>query len=227
MFHLLSFLFSRFSIEVIMPVFKSGESVPDWCELNFFDIIELQPGDTHVFERVAEMEKVMIGSGKCRLSANGEVVDGEAKTRLELPTPDGQFEVLDVFVPSTVIRLGGKWGDDLGGFGVFTAALNDHRTNGGDPITYEKDTAFDRHFHDCDEYWIFFEGHCEVVSEDKHYRVGPGDCVATGMGWHHDLPKVKEPIKAVYFETTMQREMRRGHLWEHKHGPARPVPERV
>ena len=93
-----------------MPVFKSGESVPDWCELNFFDIIELQPGDTHVFERVAEMEKVMIGSGKCRLSANGEVVDGEAKTRLELPTPDGQFEVLDVFVPSTVIRLGGKWG---------------------------------------------------------------------------------------------------------------------
>jgi hypothetical protein len=62
-FHLLSFLFSRFSIEVIMPVFKSGESVPDWCELKYFDIVELQPGDTHVFERVAEMEKVMVGSG--------------------------------------------------------------------------------------------------------------------------------------------------------------------
>ena len=210
-----------------MPVFKSGGPVPAWCELQFFDMVALQPGDSHVFERRSEMEKVIIGSGRCRLSADGDSVSGEGRTRLDLGPGSGALRVSEVVEPSTVIRVGGTWGVDLGGFGVFTAALNDHRTNGGDPITYEKETAFDRHFHDCDEYWIFFEGRCEVVSENKHYEVGPGDCVATGMGWHHDLPRVYEPIKAVYFETTMQGDNRRGHLWEHKHGKAHPKSDRV
>jgi len=47
------------------------------------------------------------------------------------------------------------------------------------------------------------------------------------MGWHHDFPRVDRSVKAVYFETTMQGKKRRGHLWEHTHGPAQPVLERV
>ncbi len=31
-----------------MPVFKSGRGLaPKWCELEFFDIVRLEPGSTH------------------------------------------------------------------------------------------------------------------------------------------------------------------------------------
>ncbi len=66
-----------------------------------------------------------------------------------------------------------------------------------------------------------------AVSERKHYEVGPGDCLAIGMGHHHDLPIVTEPVRAVFFETTLEGQKRRGHLWEHTHGPAEPRADRV
>ena len=67
------------------------------------------------------------------------------------------------------------------------------------------------------------------MSEDKFFDVGPGDCVATGMGWHHDVPCVEGggTLKAVWFEGTLEGQKRVGHLWEPKHGPARPEAERV
>ena len=47
------------------------------------------------------------------------------------------------------------------------------------------------------------------------------------MGHHHDFPEVFEPVRAVYFETTLEGQKRRGHLWEHTHGPSAPAPGRV
>jgi mannose-6-phosphate isomerase-like protein (cupin superfamily) len=66
-----------------------------------------------------------------------------------------------------------------------------------------------------------------VYSEGKRYEVRPGDCVATGMGHHHDFAEVLEPVQGVYLETTLEGQQRRGHLWEHTHGPAHPHPGRV
>ncbi len=40
---------------------------------------------------------------------------------------------------------------------------------------------------------------------------------------HHDFPRAFEPVKAVYFETTLDGQKRLGHLCEHTHGPAQPV----
>jgi mannose-6-phosphate isomerase-like protein (cupin superfamily) len=94
-------------------------------------------------------------------------------------------------------------------------------------VDYPKTTHFDSHYHDCDEYWILFQGRGIAVSEGKMYEVREGDCVATGMGHHHDLPRVIEPMKAVYFETTLEGQKRRGHLWNHTHGPAEPKRGRV
>ncbi|MAG17292.1 MAG: hypothetical protein CMJ21_04395, partial [Phycisphaerae bacterium] len=54
-----------------------------------------------------------------------------------------------------------------------------------------------------------------------------GDCLATGMGHHHDVRYVHEPLNSVYFETTMMGQKRRGHLWNHTHGPAQPRMDRV
>ena len=62
----------------------------------------------------------------------------------------------------------------------------------------------------CDEYWILFAGSGVAVSEGKRYEVSAGDCVATGMGHHHDFPVAHEPVRAVYSETTMEGEKRRG-----------------
>ena len=111
--------------------------------------------------------------------------------------------------------------------GQQASGLGDPAQNRGDPVGYRKQTAFDNHYHDCDEYWILFEGSGVAASEGRLYDVGPGDCVATGMGHHHDFPIVREPVKAVYFETTMEGQRRRGHLWNHTHGAAEPRPERV
>ena len=74
---------------------------------------------------------------------------------------------------------------------------------------------------------VVFEGRGVAVSEGRLYEVGPGDCIATGMGHHHDFPEVFEPVRAVYFETTMCGQKRRGHLWDHTHGVAKPKADRV
>jgi len=47
------------------------------------------------------------------------------------------------------------------------------------------------------------------------------------MGHHHDFPLVATPVRAVFFETTLGGARRRGHLWNHTHGPAHPQPERI
>lgn len=210
-----------------MPVFRSGDVVPSWCELKFFEIVRLNPGETHVFERREPKEKLIVGAGHCVLQVEGDEIRAEERTNVDLKTAAGQFEVVNVTEPVTLIRMCGVWDDDVGGSGIFTVAHVDDPEEKGDPISYSKSTSIDNHFHDCDEYWILFEGSGEVVSEQKHYAVSPGDCLAIGMGWHHDFPRVDAPVKAVYFETTMQGEKRRGHLWEHTHGKAEPKLERV
>ena len=63
----------------------------------------------------------------------------------------------------------------------------------------------------CDEYWILFSRQRRRRIERKRYEVSAGDGVATGMGHHHDFPPVHEPVRAVYSETTMEGEKRRGH----------------
>jgi len=126
-----------------------------------------------------------------------------------------------------IIRLCGSWGEVTGGSGFFETAATTEPGNHGDPADYLRNTDFDRHYHDCDEYYIIYEGNGVVVTEGKHYDITSSDCVAIGKGHHHDLPIVQDTIKAVYFETTIQGLGRSGHLWNHTHGPAEPDWERV
>jgi mannose-6-phosphate isomerase-like protein (cupin superfamily) len=125
-----------------------------------------------------------------------------------------------------VIHLCGTWGDETGGWGLFRVREVENAEDKGDAVSYLKRTTLDSHYHDCDEFYIILEGRGTVVSEGRHHEVGPGDCVATGMGHHHDFPLAPEPVKAVYFETTLAGQRRRGHLWNHTHGQAQPQPGR-
>lgn len=213
-----------------MPVFKSGKGLaPAWCELEYFDIVRLSSGESHAFERIGAKEKLIVGVGVCRLLANGCEHRLEKGGMVDLVSPGGSFKVVEVIEPATLIRMAGRWGDEVGGSGLFPVwnADKENPDNWGDAVPYRKLTAFDSHFHDCDEYWILFEGRGIAASEGRLYEVGPGDCVATGMGHHHDFPEVFEPVTAVFFETTMEGRKRPGHLWIHTHGVSEPKPERV
>jgi quercetin dioxygenase-like cupin family protein len=196
--------------------------MPDWCELRGYTISFLPPGGVTRLDAIPEPRDVAI-VGRGAVTAAGRSFDEGAILHpdawpLDLRAgPEG----------ATVIRMVGRWGDDIGGLDLFGVREVDDPRDGGDPVDYPKRTTFDAHFHDCDEYWIIFEGHGVAVSEGIAYVVGPGDCIATGMGHHHDFPEASEPVRAVFFETTMEGEKRRGHLWEHTHGPAHPHPDRV
>ena len=210
-----------------MPIFTSAGPIPEWCELRGFDIVDLEPGQTHRYERLAPKEKLIVGQGACRVRVGAGEHDAPAGAQFDLTNDHEPFAVVEVREPATMIRMAGTWGDDLGGAGIFGVRVSDEPHDRGDPVAYPKQTDFDAHYHDCDEYWIVFAGRGTAVSEGRPYEVGPGDCVATGMGHHHDFPTVTEPVQAVFFETTLEGRKRRGHLWAHTHGDAEPRAGRV
>ena len=118
------------------------------------------------------------------------------------------------------VLLEGEWGPELGGCGVFRAQNVEAPSDRGDPVTYPKRTNIDAHYHDCQEFWLLLEGRATVVVDGDHIEMRPGDCLPIPMGAMHDMPDAPEPVKAVYFETTLRGQKRTGHLWQHTHGPA-------
>ncbi len=209
-----------------MPVFQS-EADRGWCELRFYEIVELPIGASHTFERRAAKEKLIVGAGKCTITYASKTISAEEGANLDTREGEAPFAVTETQTPTTLIYMAGHWGDELGGSGLFSVRKSDDPRDNGDSHAYAKETNFDRHYHDCDEYWIIFQGSGVAVSENKPYEVKKGDCVATGMGHHHDFPLVHEPVRAVYFETTLEGQKRLGHLWNHTHNPAQPKTDRV
>lgn len=209
-----------------MPLIKGKTAkLPDWCELKSYEVVTLPVGAAHTFPAQGRKQKLIVCAGRCQIGYNGQTVLAEKGANLDLVT--GHFDLQAVLEETTLVWMAGDWGEETGGSGLFRVEKSNAPTDRGDPVAYEKETNFDSHYHDCDEYWIVFWGRGVAVSEGKHYAVGPGDCIATGMGHHHDFPRVFEPVEAVYFETTLQGQKRRGHLWNHTHGPAQPNLDRI
>lgn len=202
-----------------MPVFKSGEKqAPEWCELEYFEIVRLGIGQNHVFMRKGQKEKLMVIQGNCIINVNDVKHEAGYGTDLNLNSPAGNFEVSDVKEDAVLVRMCGRWGDETGSSGVFLMEESDSPNLERVGAEYEKNTELDCHYHDCDEYWIIAEGRGIVFSEGRLQEVGPGDCLATGMGHMHDFVKVIEPVRGVYFETSMEGQKRFGHLWPEVHG---------
>jgi len=210
-----------------MPVF-TGEigAAPKWCELESFEIVEIEAGGHHLFERLGAKEKLVVGSVDCHVSQGDQTTAVKMGDVVDIVDTSSSFEVATE-AGALVVRMSGRWGDEIGGAGVFSVVEVDSPTDSGDDVSYLKKTTFDNHYHDCDEYWIVYEGSGLVVSEGRAYLVGPGDCLATGIGHHHDFPQVSIPVTAVYFETTLEGDRRLGHLWNHTHGAAVPDRDRV
>jgi mannose-6-phosphate isomerase-like protein (cupin superfamily) len=58
---------------------------------------------------------------------------------------------------------------------------------------------FDRHFHDCAEYWAVIEGRARVAVGGDEFDVGPGDLVCTPAGTEHDIVAVYGSDLALFF----------------------------
>jgi mannose-6-phosphate isomerase-like protein (cupin superfamily) len=211
-----------------MSVFRSGEAtVPAWCELEHFEVIDLKRGEAAMRERRTREERVIVTRGTARVRVPGGAIVLKEAQFLDLPEgrlPEGPFVVDGISETAQLVRLCGRWGAEMGGCGIFRAKVEAPRAPLGDPVAYAKRTAIDSHYHDCDEYWVILEGSGTVVIDDRHLPVKPGDCVAIRMGHHHDFPDVESEVKAVFFETTLAGAKRIGHLWNHTHGRAQPQP---
>ena len=209
-----------------MPVFRSGEAPPAWCELVGFDVVDTEQGESVEQGRRAPVERLLVTAGTIQLVLPESTLILKENQFLDLPTLRAWW--LRACSPKAqLVRLFGRWGRDLGGCGIFRVVEQEKPVNIGDPVTYPKRTSVDSHYHDCDEYWVILEGKGSVVVGDRHMQVARGDCVPIGMGHHHDMPLASEPVKAVFFETTLERQKRVGHLWAHTHGAAQPVAERI
>ncbi|MEZ5667360.1 MAG: cupin domain-containing protein [Alphaproteobacteria bacterium] len=204
----------------------SDRTLAAWCELRHYDIVELRDGETKALRRRAPKERLLITLGTVQLVLPDATVILKENQFFDLPDVDA-WRLRGCAPQAQAVQLSGDWGRDVGGCGIFRVARQDQPTNIGDPVAYPKATSVDNHYHDCDEYWIVLEGSGSVRIGARDIAVGPGDCVAIGMGHHHDFPLVDAPVKAVFFETTLQGERRVGHLWTHTHGAPAPVAERV
>ncbi|MCA1378938.1 MULTISPECIES: cupin domain-containing protein [unclassified Bradyrhizobium] len=209
-----------------MPVFRSGEQPPAWCELMGFELVKLT-GQPRAIALTAEKQRLMVTRGKCRLASAKEAQVLSEGQFWDMDGANGPFTADAGDGTGEVLIFSGRWGTELGGCGIFKLSPSTPAWAKGDPVSYPKSTNFDSHYHDCDEYWVIIEGAGTVVVGSRSFEVEAGDCVAIGMGHHHDLPQVKADLKGAYFETTLEGKKRFGHLWEHKHGPADIRAERV
>jgi mannose-6-phosphate isomerase-like protein (cupin superfamily) len=209
-----------------MTLFRSDTAPPTWCELEHFEIIQLQRDEAITRTPFTRTERLIGTSGTCQLRRGDTSLLLKEAQFIDLDPDDGEWTVLGASDPAQFVRLSGHWGQDMAGCGIFRVQRSDAGDK-GDPVTYPKHTAIDRHYHDCDEYWIILEGTGEVVVDDRHAKVHPGNCLCIGTGHPHDFPLIDTPVKAVFFETTLYGRKRTGHLWNHTHGPAEPMPGRV
>ncbi len=211
-----------------MSTFRAGERAPAWCQLQNFTSLDLDQGRCEEFVAGSRKERLIVASGTVQVCLD----DGQRSLVLKpaqfLDLARGsRVRLIGCSTGIRVVRLVGEWGAELGGCGVFQVVNTDEPVNIGDPADYLKTTSVDVHYHDCDEYWIVLEGAGTVRVGDSRFRVTAGDCIPIGMGHHHDFPTVEVPVKAVFFETTLEGAKRVGHLWAHTHGPASPKEERV
>ena len=99
-----------------MPMFRSEDQYPDWCELEHFEVVRLNLGDEHGFARLGKVEKLIVSAGRCRLRVGAEEVEAATGANLDL-VGAGSFEVLEVEEAATLVRFCGRWGAETGGFG--------------------------------------------------------------------------------------------------------------
>jgi mannose-6-phosphate isomerase-like protein (cupin superfamily) len=204
----------------VIELVRQNAAFPAWCEVKSFSQIDLAAGSTAETVIRSARGRLLVTSGSC------QALQGSRSQVLR----EGQFWELEpgdvslvAATPAQAVLFEGDWGGELGGCGIFRAENVASPSDRGDTVSYTKHTNIDAHYHDCDELWLLLEGRATSVVGGQHIEMRPGDCLPIRMGHVHDMPDAPAPVKAVYFETTLYRQKRTGHLWAHTHGPAVPA----
>lgn len=200
----------------MIALIRQNTPFPAWSDVKSFSWYGLEAGEQRIEVREARA-RLLVTAGSC------QVRQGSRSQVLR----EGQFvpleaggAVLATGGSARAVVFEGSWGEELGGCGLFRAENVAAPADRGDPVSYPKRTNIDAHYHDCQEFWLLLEGAATVVVDGQHLQMRPGDCLPIPMGAMHDMPDAPEPVKAVYFETTLRGQKRTGHLWQHTHGPA-------
>ena len=89
---------------------------------------------------------------------------------------------------------------------------------------------FDRHYHDCNEYWMIVHGKAKVWVDGKTHYVRDGDIVCLQAGLEHDILELYEPIQGFFMEDALLPGGKAGHLHKSEEAakghpvPTLPVP---
>lgn len=201
-----------------MPLLKCSEDMmPSWSDLDFIDVINMKEGEIRSFISTSERELYFIGDGICKMIINRKISYAQRGHIFKIESHNSTIKV-KAETDCSIIVIGGHWEGLIGSHGLFTLDNSGDPKNEGDPTDYPRETDYDNHFHDCDEYWVIYQGSALAISEGKKYELKPGYCLATKMGDHHDIPEVYEELHGVWFQSSLKGLMREGHLWEHTHG---------
>jgi mannose-6-phosphate isomerase-like protein (cupin superfamily) len=211
-----------------MGLVKPKEAMPVWGALRRFSRHIVAHGKPLVLPAQESEARLLSLSGFCLVSNGSMKTIIRPYQFLDLPKGRRGFEAsaLDP-AGADVMLFEGSWAEEVGGCGVFEYSNDTPKRNESDPVDYPKSTTFDSHYHDFDEYFLILEGEGICVIGTHSFDVGPGDCVAIGMGHHHDIPVIRKPIRSAYFHGPLEGQRRPGHLWTYKNGPALPQRERV
>jgi mannose-6-phosphate isomerase-like protein (cupin superfamily) len=214
--------------EVSMPVIKAGKpDMPPWCKLRRFSPFSLEVEGTRKIPFSHEKAVLVVTEGRCVVES-GDLGANMRELQFMLATRGTKhFSIRWAGIPATAMLFEGNWEGPIAGAGTFQVTPDSPRKYQGDPFTYPKSTTFDNHYHDYDEYWIVLAGGGTVAIDEVLTAVGVGDCVAIGMGLHHDVSKIDGELRAAYFEGQIEGRGRLGHLWEHTHGKAEPCRARL
>ena len=151
-----------------MPVFRSGKgAAPAWRQMENFELIELPRGATRTLTRNEPKEELIVCRGAIAVDlGGGRTVALPQGGKLDSSDPGAEPLTIRSTADNTLVfRAVGRW-TKVNASGIFRVRIGNppkHDT----PYDYEKTTTFDNHYHDCDEYWVFFQGECQVASEGK------------------------------------------------------------
>ena len=83
---------------------------------------------------------------------------------------------------------------------------------GAGTFSVGRDGRFDRHHHECHEYWMIYAGSALISVDDREYAVSAGDLVCIEKDTDHDVLEVYEPLEGFWLEGPTPSGGRTGHL---------------
>lgn len=113
-----------------MTIFRSGDQPPGWCELTDFEFVDLTDQPLPI-PLAAEKQRLLVTSGSCCVrSAEGAQVLSEGQF-LDMDGANGPFTADAGEGAAQVLVFYGRWGNELGGCGVFKLGPDTRFRSGG------------------------------------------------------------------------------------------------